>query len=1452
MANVCSIDYIGRNYPANKASEVAKLHMQVENDFRSMGQGIIEANTKINKFVPTSYKLTQRTIDARNVMKRINNYYEAPVIEKGRDTLGRDFYTVNVAKAFEIRELRNKQALEKIQADPFIVVDGEIMNPDDALYNRKAVNLESTPLDTLEGFFKKAEHMQNIFNSKGVDVYVMLDGDQITPGQVLGSNNATSISLRQQGIIGENTKVISVNPNMLYNDVILHEFSHLFIDLIGGMNNSRVLAAYNKLAGTEVYNRVSELYGELDKDSDTFKKEVVATAMGVVGDEVFNNDTDKNWWQRFLDWIGGRMQTLLGIRDKDIVRSLMQDMLRGEFNVSGTISSDNYFRKQSNIKLNNRIQSLEEANKNIGLNIQRMVRTFESRTGTTIIEINPTEDYQAFQKGRNNKRMSQQAFILGKMKTINEAIGRLSDGHSEHTMISYVNVAVEGIQRNLNQLKSIEADLTNDDYDLDKGMKFLESIQISNESFDILEKINAGLDKFETTAEVKSELKSTINKALAMKNDTHNKFMDVSKQILVKRLLPMEEFILAERKEQLEVEYNSTKDSATSRVIADESKEEFVNRMLSTMKDDIAQETATFIEQELTESITDIGQLEFFVRSEKSINSMVIRLASRIMDRAAYNADKAFLEKRADVHPIFEEYAKKHKSTDQKKMWSAITQEVDGEVYLKSKYDINFMKQWQEAREKFNSVQNDTTKTTEEYAASRREFNKWLDENTSLVFDPVEEIDVRIPKDKWLNKDYSVIKSNPNSVEAKMLSLLEKTIGESDRNYNGRLKLGRAPFGNIIQESAVFFRMPAMGKDTLEKVVGGDYLANAKDTLERLYKFKEDDPERFGEVVEESETTDNFNGKIMKKVLGDTQGHEKHNIPIYYRGKFDPQTSTRDLMTAVMSDYYMSLQFKEKTEVLPLLEILTTVTENKAYGESSGLKNLNKVFRISDTEYNAVTQQNKNSLEYQKLKSIIENRMYNITTLESEAGKIAQTVMAWTGSVMMSLNFFSGIANVMQGKVMNWLESVGGNFYDSKDLAIGEKKFFADMGAWMDDLGTVNNNSKTRLMIDLMNVQGNFIGLKERYIRSNRGLALASRKTLTAPNTMGEFYVQSTLMYSIMNRIKVKDKDGNYIDKNLKPTKDASKAISLDEAITVKDGKLVVDDIVHSTTFSPNANGNKNTILEETRALIKKVSSDLHGQYDKELQAHAQRSIWGKFPFMFRKWLVPGFDRRWRGTANVVSFKKEGWQTFEDLRDIDNRKNRFFSGDLKQFQEGTYTTFIRMISQLVKEGDIMKLATISKTNTWNQMTDTEKANVKKAAMEYATIALTLAAAYVLRGLAADLPEDDPAYTGLMLSAFAARRLHMELFAYSNPLEALTLMRSPAASISLFEKSGKLMVQLLSDTTGYVFSGENFDTYDRGELKGMYKIQKYSMDLLPVLNQTNRTVEDVTTFVFQNY
>lgn len=1466
MATVCSIDYIGETFLPNQIDEVTELHMKVENDFRIQSNKLIEAKNSMQQFVLKNKHITKHRNIVDQAMHAVNAHYERPVVTRGKyDNGNQVYYNVNVAKFVKERAFRTKSAIDKANRDPYRVVDGEIVLPSNynTDYERKAMNLEGTPLDTLEEFFKKAEHMQKIFNNKGVDTYVMLDGDQIEPGQLLSDNNKTVQNLRREGIIRENTKVIVVNPNMMYNDVITHEYAHLFIDMIGGMSNIRIENAYNKLIGTDIYNRVAELYNELDRESDKFKKEVVATALGEESNKVFaNNTNDKTWWDNFKEWVFLRVSNLLNVSNKNVIKQLAEELINGNFSPVTNVSPDNYYRKAKTPLKNmigTRIDTLSDAKREISLNINRMINTFEKRTGAKIVSrIDSFEDYKLRDK-KSSKKVSQQAYYLGRMKAIEEALSNINTKHYESYILEYVDLAFDNIHKNYKELQIIKDNIDKpDSFDMELNLRKIESIQISNSSFALLEKLNRGLKTFTTTPGIKKQLEISIRNSLAEQNKTYNEILEVATELLVIKFKPMEGFIIAEKKEQLEVEYNQDKNNPAGRVIGDETKEEFINRIIQQDQNTIEEETEEYVRENLAKSISDVGTLEFFLRSEKSIGNMTIRLASRILDKASYNSTKAFLEKRAEAQEIFEEYNSKHGSLNQRAMWAPVTQHSNGEVYLKTKYDIKFFEEYNKISREYEEAKQNDKLTELELEVFRIKYDSWVINNTVHVEDEFEGVSTRIPKTKWLNKEYAAIKANPNSPEAKMLSFLEKILKESDDNYNNKLKLRRSPFGDQMDASAVFTRMPAIRRDTLEKAVSGDIIANAKDTIKGFVKFQNDDIENFGTVNEEMELADGLDTQLMKQVLGNTQGEEKHNIPIYFRGKFDSTIDSMDVMTSVMSDYYMSSQFKEKTEIQPLLDLLLTVTENKEVGDTVGIRNLSKIFKIGEKKYRVVAKEG-SSNEYEKLKSMIENRLYNITSTDFEFGKIAQTVMAWTGSVMMSMNFFSGVANVMQGKTMNFLESVGGNFYNTKNLKNAENKFFADMGGWMNDLGSVTNKSKTRLMIDMLNVQGDFIGVKERYIRSNRGLALASRKTLTAPNAVGEFYTQATLMYAMLDNIKVRGKDGNYLDKEFKPTKDVNKAISLDEAMTVEKGILKMHNSVHSSDFSPNAKGDKDVILEEARAFIKKVSSDLHGQYDRELQSHFQRGTWGKFMSMFRKWLVPGFDRRWRGTANLVYQEKVNGkkqfktQTFEDLRKEDNRKNRFFSSDTKQFQEGTYTTFARMMFSLYKEGEMLSIATMSlnKTGTWDSMIDSEKANVKKTATEYAVIALTIVSAYILRGLAEDLPEDDPSHKAMLLAAFTARRLHMELFSYVNPLEALVLMKSPAASVSLLQKSSRLILQILKDTSGTIM-GEDLERYERGDMKDQLKIKKYFSDVIPVSNQINRNLDDAVTFLFQSY
>jgi len=652
---------------------------------------------------------------------------------------------------------------------------------------------------------------------------------------------------------------------------------------------------------------------------------------------------------------------------------------------------------------------------------------------------------------------------------------------------------------------------------------------------------------------------------------------------------------------------------------------------------------------------------------------------------------------------------------------------------------------------------------------------------------------------------------------------------------------------NISGVEAVFRRLPNIGRDTLEKMVGGDYVANTKDVFERFIRYKEDEDD-VGEVQDtSSKKPKDKTSTFASLTKGNFNGDERHLVPIYFRNKGDKKTQSYDLMTVYMMNLFMSQNFQAKTEVQGLVEMLVDVNGAKQVIPIQGIMNKIQYQYLTADQKQALSSKGINSKEYKKLQSMLENRLYGIETIQSEFGKIAETVMGWTGTTMLALNFYSGLANVVQGKVMNFIEGVGGEFFNTKDLIIGEQKYLRDMGAWIADIGALDNTSKTNLLLDFLDPQGDFKGIAHRYIRSNKLSALAQQNTLTFPNKMGEMYIQSTLMYTVLSKIKGKNKDGKYLDKNGNPVTDESKAASLDQLITIKDGILSFNEAVHTTTFSTTADGDHDKILLETKNLLKKITSDLHGQYDTTIQSHAQRTIIFKMMFMLRKWVGPGIDRRFRGVVHTIS--KDNWMDFDGLTNEDDRARKFYSQDTKSFREGTYATMIRFTRQLIKEGELLNVLIAGKTATWAKMTDHEKANIRKWVVEAVTIALTIIAANILKGLADDLPEDEA--QALYLSAFAFRRLHSELFAYVNPLEALQLMKSPAASISLLQNSVELLGRVLYDGFN-VLSGGDAEVYQSGRRKGLLKIWKEFKDVIPILNQTNRNLEDVVDYAFKVY
>jgi len=1443
MAAVCSIKYIDKTYKTEDASYVASLHMDVESTFMSKAKGLVKRAPKEFQHFRLQNNRTETYAKTIPIVRQINEFYGGNVVYVKKDSRGKHYFTVNVNSIAPRRLWFKRDAEEKQNNDPYIVVDGEVGNRADYDYQKRIKHVSEIDDEKLQNLSRRAKYYEDKFKEAGVNVTVIYDSSVDAAGQVLGKNNSKRKELIDDGSIPEDGHVIAINPKYFTADTISHEFGHIFIDLIGGINNGRINAAYSKLVGSSVYKNVKELYPDLAVDSEMFKKEVVAEALGQQAEDIFAGKDNRNWWSRFKSWVNSNIAKVFNTTE-DTINSLAYDLINF---TSDKISEDKVSEKTYSKRTTNTnkkrsitkeastiIDSIDKANRLIYNDIKKIITDYERRTGEKLTDDISIADLTA---GRVTERDR-----LYSLKQIMFKYKDIVDGQQDKYLIEFIS--------EISSSAIAQAEFLQNTYDnMDKNknfnpvakMRLLNRVKTYMDMFSIADRLSKNINVMNLDNETKATIKEYLKGASSAKNDIFNSYKDIARLVLVETNADHFDYIRTEYKEQYGKYYNLNKDKVDSDIRSGESKDEYVKRKMNENAEEITIKTKEYLNAQLLESL-DIGQIEMYIRSEVAINSTSITLLSQLLDKADYKRNQMFMPYRTKAFELFSQFNREQGKVDPGKMYETMIDETENGLYLTGEYKAEF---YEKVKELSNAVVNAKQKygdASKEWKSAYQARTKFLKANT--ISQQTDKGYIYVPTNKWKNPNYAKLMSDKNSAQYKLYEFFKEINEQADKNTRGLKSLNR----NVPKVNVTWYALPSMGKDTLEKVTDGQYKDNVLDTVDRWRRYKEDE----GEIGEKNEidddrfSSDHFR-RIARSGRASLSGEERYLVPILFRDNMPKARRTKDLTTLYMMNLFSSQNFMTKSEIHGEMELLLDVSKVKNSLVGAGTNNFLKLANLNANDIISIEKAEGVSNEYKKMLSIAQNRMYGKKTIETEFGKYAETIMAWTGTTMLALNFYSGMANLLQGKTMNFFEAVGKEFFKAKDLKVAEAKFFGDMGAWINDIGSLDNESRTMLLLDVMDPQGDFRGIKDRYNRSNKIKSLASRSSLSFPNKMGETYVQATLMYAIMNNIKVLDKDGNYLDKDFRPTKDKSKAISVDEAIEFKDGSGVLNDAVYNTTHSDTANGDKDVIMLETKNLVKYITADLHGQYDPELQSMLQRTVVGKMIFMLRKWVVPGVDRRYRGLIHAFG---SNWRDFDDtLPTEDNRQERYYSQNTKSFREGTYTTFVRFVRQLLKEGEALTLS-YGSTNTWKKMTDHEKANVRKWATEFVTIILTVVSAWILRGLADDLPEDEA--TLLYLSAFGMRRLHQELVAYANPVEALQLMRSPAATISMLENAMQLAGRTLYDGTNVLLLGNEAETYQTGKRKGDLKIAKEFKDVFPVLSQTNRNLEDVTEYVFKAY
>jgi hypothetical protein len=716
---------------------------------------------------------------------------------------------------------------------------------------------------------------------------------------------------------------------------------------------------------------------------------------------------------------------------------------------------------------------------------------------------------------------------------------------------------------------------------------------------------------------------------------------------------------------------------------------------------------------------------------------------------------------------------------------------------------------------------------TEELKEWRREAGAWLQRHTQPVPDASEIIEQKKKElsdseyKRWISKNYKTfIHPQQGRIEIFKGELSRPNPAIYKNSEFGNLTEAQKKFYNKIRaikdEADVLLpskfrhknRAPQIRKDWLERVKSGQSFVNvlkegARESTERLV-----DDDDFGtkEFTDEQGRPVNFLPVYYTQKLG--RWTDKDGKTISYTeaqdtdGAIFKETVDKDLSTNIVDTMLMytnmAHNFGGLDKVINILEMSKDIVEKREVTKTDADGNpITSIFNNAAKNLKNITTPGAQSTSYIRLTEYYDMIVFG--KFKEEEGKIfgtrldqAKTLDTFGRYVAinnLAFNVFSGIANITFGGAMIRQEAVASQFIDNKDLLWADKTYASELPGVLGEIGARQSKTKLSLWMDMTDVlQDHDHQLRDIDSgRKTRVGKLFKGSSLYFINHAGEHMMQSRMSLALANRIKLKDSSG--------------KEINLYDAYEIKGNNLKLKPGLTKLDGSEFTNDDLVGFVNRTNFVNKR----LHGIYNDIDKSVIQKWALGRMALMFRKFIVPGANRRFE----KMKYNEEG----------------------EAWTEGYYRTSFKFIKNLI--GDL-KAQQFTLVSRFKELNDTEKANLMRTATEAAYMIAAAVLANVLTGLA----DDDDDNWMLAMSAYQANRLYTELRFYSSPSEGLKILKSPAAGVNTLQD----FLQFLEVWTWN-------EEITRGRYKGITKFQRGALKIVPTYKTIHKAFTPEEELVF---
>lgn len=1164
--------------------------------------------------------------------------------------------------------------------------------------------------------------------------------------------------------------VVRLNSKGIQSDTVIHEFGHLFIDSLGGMSNPFIKRGRELLKGSKVERDVLAVYGS-ELSGEALDKEVLTTAVGLEGAKLDDMTPFRRWLKIFFN----KLRLAFGLKG-NVALELAQRMLNNEVGPANRIEGVQSYIQYS------KIQNSTEPTSRQDRQLDRVITGLLDKI--TII--------------KHKYKKSNKKEFKGEVEEILKELVRAKDAKG---IVRYLDEAEKLSTQVLDRIQSI-------------GFDKIDGASLRNlYTFSGMFEMASDIQELLITSE--KELLTEINNAKASG-----------------QLITAEDGTLAINPE-LDTTTKATLEASLNIYLSLKNKSNTLDKVLkntSDIKKHYDTLSKEFLVDQMKGSITRIkGRYRYAFEKEynkaypksqsgKSAKEYAAAKRQYIEDKMQQFADDIERDTETYVRDILDTAPKDYNNIT---AWLVDPKNLDGAV-------VNFVTQILEEADYLA----DRDYLDEEVTASEifDEYTKYkgATHNMEELYKDFLEVDksgnytgymigeYHSDSEEFhgiLNPQYKKIADlrakDANHPMIKMYDYLIHLNEQKDAALPEAYKLGKSTYvttmdGDVLTKK--IYKLPSIEKGWMERIseqgLSTTLLEGFKDLYQRDTSYTES-----GELLtDDANKIKGEESKIStKKIIIDERGRERQDIPIHYRAEIrNKGQQSYDLMGIMLADFHMAKNYEHKSAVRHVAEIALDVIENNDVNQRTG-----KVLKVNalSKRGSAAVKPGSQSNVYKVLNSIVQQRLYGISAIDLgdvnikgkdvSINKILNGIMKWTGDTLLIGNTLSAPVNLIQGKVYNFIEGSSSGYFTNKNLRVAEKLYWSDMKDIVDDsLGRRVVGSQTNLLIKRFGAFNEIAEIGKKFSNVNRASRLWDRGIGHTLNNSAEHYIQGTVVYAILDNIKI--------------TNDKGEEVSLHEAYEVKNGRLVVKE---GFTIDKH-------LEAKISSRIKDVIKQLHGNYDNNNLAMVQRHAGGKFAFMLRKWLIPGVQRRWRGISTALKTKDE----------LDDSEI-FYSEFLEQEIEGYYTTAARYINQI--KGDLFSLRLSLVASKWDEMTDYEKANVRKTIYDAALMIATIIAANILAGLAKDADDEDKEL--YYRYAYTFRRLQGETLFYINPNETLKILSSPAASISMIKNVTDATILLFTDPTA---------KYKIGNRKGEFKLKKKVFKLFPVMSQVDRDIMEV--------